>query len=429
MANPYTSLTAGPTMSAREQQSLIANPELVGLDRQRKMAELLLAQGLKGQPEGQMISGYYVAPSWAQRLSPVLDRLMGEQGLKDVDEKTLKLAEQLRKRDESELERFIELQQGRPAQQIEMAGPYGMGVGQGGANVPMPIMDMPAIEANRMAALRYAAQAQNPTLRQIGMKALTEGPIKVGAEETLINPNTLQPVYQGAPKISQDIKDIARQAKLDIRNIDNWTDQDWQKIRNIERQINESKRTVVQMPSEGERKAGFMATILDRNLLQMQTALGVDPKAVKPNVPASIVESIAGPNLLSRSLKPAQRQIIEDSQLDVLDAALTLRTGAAYTREQLTSLRDTYFPVLGDKPQAVQQKKQRLESLLEGAYIAAGRATPERVSAPYQPTQPQPRVGEQLNIPKVGGSTRPPAGIDPAVWNVMTPQEKALWQK
>jgi hypothetical protein len=100
-------------------------------------------------------------------------------------------------------------------------------------------------------------------------------------------------------------------------------------------------------------------------------------------------------------MKPAQRQIVEDSQLDVLDAALTLRTGAAYTREQLNAMRETYFPVLGDKPPAVQAKKQRLESLLEGAYIAAGRAVPARVSAPPPPAPPAPpSVREQLNIPK-----------------------------
>jgi hypothetical protein len=140
--------------------------------------------------------------------------------------------------------------------------------------------------------------------------------------------------------------------------------------------------TSINMPSGEERKAGFMSNILDRNLF----------------VPASIVEAITGPNLLSRNMKPAQRQIVEDSQLDVLDAALTLRTGAAYTREQLNALRDTYFPVLGDKPPAIQAKKQRLESLLEGAYIAAGRAVPPRVSAP--PPPPAPSAREQLNIPQ-----------------------------
>jgi len=62
-------------------------------------------------------------------------------------------------------------------------------------------------------------------------------------------------------------------------------------------------------------------------------------------------------------------------------------------------MRDTYFPVLGDKPKAVNAKKQRLETLLEGAYIASGRATPARVSAPYTPPPAQPNVNQQLNIP------------------------------
>jgi hypothetical protein len=159
--------------------------------------------------------------------------------------------------------------------------------------------------------------------------------------------------------------------------------------------------THINMPTEGERKAGFMSSILDKNILQMQNALGVDPKAVKPNVAASVVESVTGPNLLSRSMKPAQRQIVEDSQLDVLDAALTLRTGAAYTREQLNAMRDTYFPVLGDKPQAVTAKKQRLETLLDGAYIAAGRATPARVSAPPPPPAPKPNLNQDFGVPAI----------------------------
>jgi hypothetical protein len=144
-----------------------------------------------------------------------------------------------------------------------------------------------------------------------------------------------------------------------------------------------------------------MANILDKNIVQMQTALGIDPTAVKPNVPASVVSAITGPNLLSRSITPAQRQIIEDSQMDVLDAALTLRTGAAYTPVQLNAMRDSYFPKLGDSTAAINAKKQRLETLLEGAYIASGRATPPRTSNPYTPVAPaQPNVNQQLNIPQ-----------------------------
>jgi hypothetical protein len=192
MANPYTSLTAGPTLSTKEQQALIANPELMGLERQRKMAELLLAQGLKGQPEGQMVSGYYVAPSWTQRLSPVLDRLMGEQGLKDVDEKTIKLAEQLRRKEMEDVNKFYEYQFGRPAQQMEMAGPYGAGMGEGGVDVPMPIMDMPAVQPNIPAAIQLGSESTSPLVRQQLAEMLKPQKLSEGEVVTRLNPRTGQ---------------------------------------------------------------------------------------------------------------------------------------------------------------------------------------------------------------------------------------------
>lgn len=161
MANPYTSLMAGPTMSTKEQQAIIANPELVGLDRQRKMAELLLAEGLKGQPEGQMVSGYYVAPHWTQRLNPVLNRLMGEQGLKDVDEKSMKLAEQLRRRDEQEMQNVLDQMLGKKAtyapQTDTMAGE----------------MISPAIQPNMQEAMRLAMMSQSPQVRAM-LPTITE---------------------------------------------------------------------------------------------------------------------------------------------------------------------------------------------------------------------------------------------------------------
>lgn len=143
---------------------------------------------------------------------------------------------------------------------------------------------------------------------------------------------------------------------------------------------NKAKATQVNMPSEGERKAGTLANIIDKNIAQMQAAVGKEPKAVKPNALAESVRSITGSDYLARNLSSDQRQIIEGAQLDVLDAALTLRTGAAYTREQLEGYRKSYFPQVGEPDSVVKAKQVRLENLLDSAYMAAGRATPSRVS-------------------------------------------------
>jgi len=195
MANPYTSLMAGPTMSAREQQAIIANPELVGLDRQRKMAELLLAEGLKGQPEGQMVSGYYVAPHWTQRLNPVLNRLMGEQGLKDVDEKTVKLAEALRKKEMDDVNKFYEYQFGRPAVTEEMAGPAYQGVS--------PSMEIaPAVQPNIPAAIELGSTSTSPLVRQQLAEMLKPQKLSEGEVVTRLNPNTgkYETVSQGGAR-------------------------------------------------------------------------------------------------------------------------------------------------------------------------------------------------------------------------------------
>jgi hypothetical protein len=395
MAGPFDNL---PPEVALEQQRLT---------RQQQMAQALMQNNQ--QPQGQMVSGRFVAPSIFQNLQPVANMLAGAYIGNKADERQLALAKQLRADETSAMADFMQQKQGRaaiPEQVTEMAGPYG--VSGAGQNVPMPtatIAGQEAIAPNPQAA--YANLLANPKassrLQNLAFTKLNEGPIKAGIEDVLLDPFTLKPIYQGTGKLPATL-DVAVSLIPNLpRNRNEWTDTQMAQVEAKVRQLEKDKAAVthINMPTEGERKAGFMSSILDKNILQMQNALGVDPKAVKPNVPASIVEAITGPNLLSRSMKPAQRQIVEDSQLDVLDAALTLRTGAAYTREQLNAMRDTYFPILTDKPPAIAAKKQRLETLLDSAYIAAGRATAPRVSALPPTLPPPPKVNEELNLPTI----------------------------
>ena len=77
-----------------EQEALDYNPELQGLSRERKLAELLMAKGMQ-QPQGQMISGHYVAPSWSQQLNPMANVLAGQAVGSRADTEQAKLAEAL----------------------------------------------------------------------------------------------------------------------------------------------------------------------------------------------------------------------------------------------------------------------------------------------------------------------------------------------
>jgi hypothetical protein len=135
----------------QDQQVLGQAPETADLSRQRKIAEMLMSQGME-QPQGQMISGYYVAPSWTQQLAPLAKAAMGTGLSQSLDAKQSKLAEALR---------------GKQAQQIEQYGELE--------------------KTDKAAALRFALSTDNPILRDIAKEQLKG--IKLGEGEVFTRPS------------------------------------------------------------------------------------------------------------------------------------------------------------------------------------------------------------------------------------------------
>jgi hypothetical protein len=121
---------------APEQQILGSTPELQDVNRQRKLAELLMAQGMQ-QPQGQMISGYYVAPSFAQQLNPLANIMAGQAVGERADTKQMQMADALRKKQAMQIQQYGELE-----------------------------------AKDRSAALRYALSTDNPILRNIAQEEL-----------------------------------------------------------------------------------------------------------------------------------------------------------------------------------------------------------------------------------------------------------------
>ena len=172
--------------------------------------------------------------------------------------------------------------------------------------------------------------------------------------------------------------------------------QDFKKLNPAEQKayllLQEQKRpsTTINMPSEGERKSAVLASRLNFSVGQMNDAIGADPKSAMPNTAAEVARFVSRTDFLPNKINTAQRQIVETAQLDILDAALTLGTGAAYTREQLESYRRAYFPQLEDNPATVKSKQDRLINLLKSAELGAGRAAKDitvPIPAPVVPKQ------------------------------------------
>lgn len=158
-------------------------------------------------------------------------------------------------------------------------------------------------------------------------------------------------------------------------------------------------------PTEGERKAATLLKRLEGSKAQLDAALQDDPKAAKPGVIASGLRAMNAESA-ANGMDSSARQRVEAAQLDMLDAALTLGTGAAYTNEQLKGYAKSYFPQINDTPAQIKDKEARLRNVIEAAKIAAGRAAIDLTKVKPGTQEEQivqadaRRIGELRNKPK-----------------------------
>ena len=222
---------------------------------------------------------------------------------------------------------------------------------------------------------QYQRNALTGEITEVAAGAKKRETVTVG--NVVLDKNTMQVLYAAPDAPSGSIKEF----------------QDFMKLPKAEQaayiQLQEQKRptTTINMPSEGERKAATLASRLNFSVGQMNQAIGLDPKAAVPNTSAEIARFLTRSEFLPNVLNSEQRQIVEAGQEDVLDAALTLGTGAAYSREQLAGYRKSFFPQMGDTPETVKSKQARLNNLLRSAEVASGRAAGQ-ITAPI-PKIPQ----------------------------------------
>ena len=100
-------------------------PEMQNISQQQKLSQMLLQQGMQ-QPQGQMISGHYVAPSWTQYLQPLFGAYAGSKGMETAENKQLELAKAIRGGRELERQAAIKaIQQGKPTEALALPNVYG----------------------------------------------------------------------------------------------------------------------------------------------------------------------------------------------------------------------------------------------------------------------------------------------------------------
>jgi hypothetical protein len=166
-----------------EQQFLGQDPEVLGLQRQRALANLLTGQAFN-QPQGQMISGHYVRPSALQQALPMINAGIGALTNANLDTKQQELANALRQKQAAQFEQYGQLE-----------------------------------AKDKSAALRFALTSDNPTLRDIAKEELKGIKLSKG---DIFNKPTLSgaPVtMQGAPDLPQGYNAAAWEQGVDLNNL------------------------------------------------------------------------------------------------------------------------------------------------------------------------------------------------------------------
>lgn len=175
-------------------------PEILALERQKKLADLLQARALE-QPQGQMVSGRYVAPSIVQQLAPLANAYMGRKAGEDVESRQAKLANLIRGQNVAETKDIFSTMMGQPEVVRE-----GSTLGDEEGNV-LPF-NKAAVAPDKMGALMKALNAQSPGGQALAPQLMSsmfkeDTPLVVAKGSSVISPKTGNVLYANK---STDVK-------------------------------------------------------------------------------------------------------------------------------------------------------------------------------------------------------------------------------
>ena len=417
--------TLNPEQMLQQQQIL----------RQQKMAEMLMQQGMQ-QPQGQMISGHYVAPSIFQNLAGLANTFVGQRGIEKSDQAQLDLAKAIRAQNTDELNQFNQL-----------------------------------LPKNPMEAYSFAAQANNPKLQDIGFKKMLpqEFDLSEGQKRYMTMPDgTVKEVASGGQKFRAPLQ-IDTGTAIELRDPNNPT----LVLQRIPKSM--SPADAARLADEGIIVGGGGGQPMVRTGAPVGQPQGVPqgvPQSQSQGQPAVMPPlNVAG--LSPKAAREAQAEQAKTYQENVKNAYEVAKIFPAIEKalpnahgsgignimggvanfvgyESSRNAADAELKVMSDKllkavprfsgPQSdkdVASYKEAAGSIGDASLPMnvrmAALNTIKELNKPYAPNlnwdSPTLVAEPNKNKPNAPQQTsKAPVGVDPAVWAVMTPAEKSLWK-
>ena len=314
-----------------DQQVLAQNPEASDLSRQRKLAEMLTLQAFQ-QPQGGLVSGHYVAPSWTQQLAPLVSGLAGQQMNKSLDEKQLALADAVRKQGIAETQKIVELSKTDPG-----------------------------------AALTLASNAQTPQGRAFAQTLMQNMLPK--KTDLIINYEAAKndPVKPFKGSFDEWKNQLSEKDKMDIALRQQEVGLSGAKLQ-LEREKAAQELAFGKPLTESQAKAtAFQSQMIgaENNIKQLESK-GFNPTSLQTQAALKIA---GGP--LNIAASPETQQY-KQAQEQWSEAYLRFKTGAAATESEVQRNIKTFFPQFGDKPEQIAQKAKARAQAEQDIGFAAG---------------------------------------------------------
>lgn len=424
-------------------------PEILALERQRKLADLLQSRALE-QPQGQMVSGRYVAPSIIQQLAPLANAYMGRKAGENYESQAGKLAQKLREQNLTEGKDILSTMMGQPEVVRE-----GSTLGDEEGNV-LPF-NKAAVAPDKLGALMKALGSQGsigqtlaPQLMSNMFKEdtpliLPEGATAVNRrgeviargtpkEEKLysVNNNLVKAdgtvVFQGKDKpipvgnylLSPEGKIIFKAPNEPKANQLVDTPEGFVTFNPNTNQITPVKSSTGEpmlgskgnlTESQGNATAFGMRMSQSNKIIEDLAEKGVNTPAVASglrNVPLVGGALGSAVNILPGALggqTPEEQQLIQ-AKTNFITAVLRKESGAAIGKDEYATEDNKYFPKLGDSKAVIDQKAEARRLAIKAIERQAGPGAKDIQAM-------------QTQTPE----------LDPEIFKYMTPAQQALFKK
>ena len=365
------------------------------LNRQQRFAEMLMQNNQ--QPQGQMISGRYVKPSWAQQLQAPVNMLLGAYLGKQSDTDAAKLAEKIRQAKGAKEEAITNLITGTsaiPAVEGGIQGPNGQMTKQTTADMYGP--DMALNPQYKQVAAIAGKEATKPDLAAALREMSTNNPYGAGSEyKAALVGNMIPKTPESVTEYNIAKADGFKGTFNDFKNQLTPYQKAELGLSGARLNLEQQKAAFEMQNGKPLNESQGKAAVFHSQMVGANNELNnVYANGFNPNSPVKQAQTSLAGGMLN-FLTPASSQQAKQAQNQWTEAYLRFKTGAGTNAHEIEANRKTYFPDVGDSPAVIQQKARMREQAQNDIAIAAGpqgarlgvQASP---TAPVAPVAPAP---------------------------------------